>query len=134
MNCPHCQQGLPADFSLEICPHCGKDLPSEHLQGGTPPPAARARWPLFFGVLFAPAICCFIGFALNLGFLAVLSGLSGGLISGLVCTRIVIGRLAASGRRSALLTFGIGVLLCSLSYFLSGLGCSIGSSVTGHTL
>src|SRR5580692_3472523 len=133
MNCPHCQQCLPADFSLEVCPHCGKDLPGEHLQGVKPTPRARVRWPLFFVVLFAPAVCCFIAFALNLGWLAVLSGLAGSLISGLICTGIVIKRLAASGRRSPLLTFGIGVLLCSLSYFLSGVGCTVGVNVTGHT-
>jgi|ERR1700722_881686 len=131
MNCPHCQQGLPADFSLEMCPHCGKDLPGEHLRAETPAPLGRVRWPLFFAVLFAPAVCSFIAMALNAGFWAVLSGLSGSLISGLACTWMVKRSLAAAGRRSAALIFGIGVLLCGLSYFLSGLGCSGGASMSG---
>lgn len=95
---------------------------------------APVEWQKFFVVLFAPPVCCFIALALDIGFLAGVFGIVGSLISGVVCTGIVMKSLAASGVRRALLGMFIGVMLCSLSFFLSGLGCSIANRVTDHGL
>jgi hypothetical protein len=132
MNCPYCHQSLPTDQSVAYCPFCGKELPQDRAQSVVLSPLARTTWPTFFIVLFAAPICCFIALALNLGFLATLFGSLGSLITGLVCTRILMRTLRATGTRRALLCFAIGVLMCGLSYFLSALGCTAASSVTHH--
>jgi len=120
MNCIHCQTELSANYSGGNCPNCGNRLPQEQA-------SAQGRWSMFFAMLLTPAICCFLSYVLfDMPPLGGLFGVVGGLVSGLFCTRMVIRSLAASGRRSALLSFGIGVLLCGLSFFLCGLGCSAG--------
>ena len=127
MNCIHCQTDLPANYFGSHCPNCGKGLLREN-------PLPRRRWLLFFVVLLVPSVSSFGALALNLGFLAGLFGIFGSLISGLFCTFILIRILPVSGWRRALLAWVIGVLLCGLSFFLSGLGCSIASSMTSHRL
>ena len=122
MNCPHCQQVLPDEFSEMTCPLCGKDLPRENPK----------RMLFFFAVMLAPPVCCFIALALNLGFLATLFGTAGSMVSGLICSWMVMSTYKVSGLRRALLHVVIGVFACGLSFFLSFLGCGIASSVTGH--
>jgi hypothetical protein len=134
MNCPHCQQILTSDFSAANCPFCGKEMPQEPRQEALLSQATPVKWPKFFMVLFAPPVCCFIALALDLGILAGLFGIVGSLISGVVCTGLVMKSIAASGARRALLGIFIGVMLCGLSFFLSGLGCSAASSITDHGL
>jgi hypothetical protein len=132
MNCPHCQQTLPANQSAVNCPFCGKELPLDHQQDIIPSPRVRTKWLTFFIVLFASPICCFIALALDLGFLAVLFGSLGSLITGLVCTRIIMRIFSTSGARRVLLYFAVGILMCGLSYFLSAVGCTAASKVTHH--
>jgi hypothetical protein len=62
---------------------------------------------------------------LKLQFLAGVFGLGGSLISGLVCTRLVMSTLQVSGPWRALSCCGIGILLCGLSGFFSFYGCVV---------
>lgn len=134
MNCPHCQEVLPPNGSADYCPACGEKLTGEQSTLAIAEQRRPANWLLFFVVLFAPAICSFIFLTVNLGFLAALSAGLGSLISGLICTRMMMRRLAASGSRRLVLSFVIGILFCGLSYFLSFLGCTSATSVSHHGL
>lgn len=132
MNCPHCQQLVPMDHPAASCPFCGKELSLENPPMAPLAQPLRANWPLFFAVLFAPPVCCFIALSLDVGFLAVLFGALGSLISGVVCTRIVMRNFGSIRWRRALLQIIIGVLLCGISFSLSFLGCTTASSITHH--
>src|SRR5450755_523679 len=109
MNCPHCQKELPANSGAAWCPFCGRDLlPNE--AGSQPQPAFEqnhVRWPKFFIFLLAPAICCFLALAVDVGGLAVFSALLGSLISGLICTRIIMGAINSTGLKRSMVHFGL---------------------------
>lgn len=134
MNCLHCQKELPANYAGEWCPFCGRDLePSE----ANPPsqPAFESNyisWPKFFIVLLAPSAACFLALAVDWGGLAVLSGLFGALISGLVCARMIMEGVNLAGANKVLAHLGLAFLLCCLSFFLCFIGCIGASTVTKH--
>ena len=109
-------------------------MPQEHAPEALLSPPVGASWLIFFVVLFASPVCCFIASALNLGILATWFGCAGSLIAGLVCTAILMRNLEVSGAKAVLLCFVIGVLMCGLSYFLSGLGCTAAASITHHEI
>jgi len=54
MNCPHCQQTLPADHSAANCPSCGAALPSAQAAGGAPETSQPSKriWWLTFAIAF----------------------------------------------------------------------------------
>jgi hypothetical protein len=134
MNCPHCQKELPANSGAAWCPFCGRDLlPNE--AGSQPQPAFEqnhVRWPKFFIFLLAPAICCFLALAVDVGGLAVFSALLGSLISGLICTRIIMGAINSTGLKRAMVHFGLAIILCGLSFFLCFVGCISASTISRH--
>jgi hypothetical protein len=132
MNCNHCQTELPANYSGGNCPNCGKELSRENSPESKVAPPPRRRWFIFLWVLFAPSFCSFAFLALDLEVLAALAGVLGSLVSGVVCTRIVMSSLAEYGRGGVLLSFAIGLPLCCLCFFLSGVGCVAAVNITGH--
>jgi hypothetical protein len=92
----------------------------------------RVNWPLFFAILLAPAVCCFVA---GTSWLAPLFWFFGSLIAGMICTEMLmksveetgVGRVMSveeTGLGRALFRFMITVLLCGLSLFLSYLGCT----------
>jgi hypothetical protein len=135
MNCPHCQKALPENYGVAWCPHCGRELLPD--KADSPPQVFEPNqisWPKFFVVLLAPAVCCFLALAVDLGGLAILPGLFGGMISGLICTRMIMEGVNLTGIKKAITCFGLAVLLCCLSYFLCFVGCISASTVTRHEI
>jgi hypothetical protein len=134
MNCPHCQKELPANYEAGWCPFCGRDL----KPGQANPPSQRAfesnyvSWPKFFIVLLAPAVACFLALAVDVGGLAVILGLFGALISGLMCARMIMEGVNLAGSKKALAYLGLAFLLCCLSCFLCFIGCISASTVSKH--
>jgi hypothetical protein len=131
MNCPHCQEELPADYPAGWCPFCGKDL----FVAGTDLPAFESRWvswPKFFIILFAPAIGCFLALTIDIGGLAVLLGLFGSLVSGLICARMIMENVNLMGFKRGLAHFGLAMLLCATAWFLCFLGCTSGAAISNH--
>ena len=131
MNCPHCQKDLPENYGAAWCPFCGKDLsvPETNL------PAFESRWvswPKFFIILFAPAIGCFLALAIDIGGLAVLLGLFGSLVSGLICARMIMENVNLTGFKRGLAHFGLAILLCGTAWFLCFLGCTSSAAISNH--
>jgi hypothetical protein len=59
MNCPYCQKVLPEKYSATYCPYCGEAIAIEEKVPKINNPSVatiRIRWPIFFGVLLAPAL------------------------------------------------------------------------------
>ena len=134
MNCLHCQKELPANYEAGLCPFCGRDL----KPGQANLPAQPAfelnyiSWPKCFIVLLAPAATCFLALAVNWGGLAVVFGLFGALISGLMCARMIMAGVNLAGSKRALMYFAVAMLLCCLSGFLCFIGCISASAVSHH--
>ena len=134
MNCPHCQKELPANDAAAWCPFCGRDLEPDAANLASQPAFASSyvNWPKFFVVLFAPPVCCFLALAVGVGGLAVIFGLFGSLISGLVCARMIMEGINLAGFKKAATHFGLIILLCCLSCFLCFVGCMSASTVSKH--
>jgi hypothetical protein len=134
MNCPHCQKELPDNYGAVYCPFCGRDLiPDETSSLFQPTFEPKCiHWPKFFIVLLTPAICCFLALAVDIGGLAVLFGLIGGVVSGLVCARMIMAAFNPIGLKRSIVYFGLAMLLCGLSFFLCFVGCVSASTVSRH--
>jgi hypothetical protein len=58
MNCPHCQQILPDNYSAGYCPFCGDDFPKDfHIEQTAvrqpePKPIKKWKWWLAFWIVF----------------------------------------------------------------------------------
>jgi hypothetical protein len=58
MNCPHCQQILPDNYSAAYCPFCGDDFPGDFPIEQTPvraqesKPRKKWKWWLAFHLVF----------------------------------------------------------------------------------
>ena len=128
MNCPGCQKELPGYSVATLCPFCGEELSLPVFQ------PVWISWIKFFAVLFVPAIGCFLAGAINSIGLAVLFGLLGSLISGLVCARMLMRGVNLTGFKSFLVHFGSALVLCGLAWFLCFLGCTGAASVTNRSL
>ncbi len=136
MNCLHCQKELPANYAEAWCPFCGRDLEPDS-SGTAALPAFEANyinWPRFFIVLFVPPVCCFLALAVGIVDLAGIFGVFGSFISGLVCTRMIMGRTNLVGLKRAAAHFGLAMLLCCLSCFLCFVGCMSAATVSKHGL
>jgi hypothetical protein len=138
MICPHCQKKLPENYGAVYCLFCGKDLPPENSVQAMPSHtlfvAAKINWRIFFLVLFAPAILSFLSLAIGLGGLAVLPGLFGGLVSGLICARMVMETIAFTGFIKFAAHFALAVVFCFLCYSLCWVGCAAALSISGNRL
>jgi len=132
MHCPHCQQALPDEHSAANCPFCEQELARENRQEVGLAQTAHLNLPVFLAVLFAPAVCSFVALTMNMGGLASMSGVLGSLISGLICTGMIMKEFQSTGVRRALTSLAMGVLFCFLSFALSSLGCALGVNVSGH--
>jgi hypothetical protein len=132
VNCPHCQKGLPENYGALYCAFCGKDLPPREVESSPVNELRQVSWPKFFAILFAPAVGCFLSLSLDVGAFAVLLGLIGSLVSGLICTRWIMEIVKLFGYKRALAHFGLAICLCSLSWFLCFLGCTGAESISNH--
>jgi len=130
MDCPHCQKELPENHGTAWCPYCGKDLslgenlPKNKL-GIQPLPTG-----LFFIFLLAPAAVSFLALLLHVEFIAVVAGIFGSLISGIVCATLYMRSLNVTGFRQVVLYVVFIAAFCFLSFFISGLGCAAGGGLS----
>ncbi len=92
MNCPHCHQVLPENYSATYCLHCGAAVTVEESVPKVSKPSVvpvRIRWPIFFGVLLGPALVTlltsFLGSAHTNDTLSALIAFFGGIAGGIGC-------------------------------------------------
>src|SRR6185295_8606051 len=104
MNCPHCHRKLPGNYVATYCPHCGRDLAAEEVTPVFAP--AYLRWGRFLVVLVAPAVASFIFIAAGVGDMAVVSGLAGSFVAGLICAKMVMEHVSAEGFLRGVIHFG----------------------------
>jgi len=133
MNCPHCQQELPPDYSAPQCPFCEKNLlPGSELPKQSPP--VKFRWKLFLCALLTPALLTLLSAAAMRSLIlpqttnegvSPMIALYGGAIGGVICgvtlglnTRNLLARIAISVLMSAIM-----IIVCIMLCFF---GCGIG--------
>ena len=88
MNCPHCQQTLPENYTASFCVNCGSAFPeSVEVKQAVAP--VKTNWWLFFGALLGPPlltlICAFVSSQHAGSAAAIVVGLFGGMAGGIVC-------------------------------------------------
>ena len=131
--CPHCARPSPVGVPGGDCPFCQQALAAP----ASPPPvvlqAGKTNWPLFFVILFIPAIGNFISAASNSLIFPILFTLVGCLWSGIVCSRMIMARLTSVGPKRQLQSMLVTLGLFSLVFFLSFLGCATAVGIhNGH--
>jgi hypothetical protein len=135
MNCPHCNNPLPADNPASYCPSCGRGLPAANPETA---PGPKPSWLWFWAALLAPpvltALAAFLARqsmaqASNEG-MSVAVGLLGGGAGGLACGIILGLRLGkTSGAR-----VGLALLLAAIMVPVCIITCFFGCSLAGYQM
>jgi hypothetical protein len=60
MNCTHCQQELPPEYSAPLCPYCGKNLSGPVDDSSKKQASRKFRWFPFWLVLCIPAVTIWV--------------------------------------------------------------------------
>jgi hypothetical protein len=128
MNCPHCQNVLPENYSASYCPKCGNQItpvvvvPDPAGSGPAPLTPFKVNWLLFWIVFLSPAIltCLTVFFGARTGETAPGVAMAGSVISAAICGALLgcyFGR-TSEGR------FGLGVMFTAvLGVAILGLSC-----------
>lgn len=129
MNCPHCHQVLPEKYSATYCPHCGEGIAveeeSEAKVSTTPVAPIKLRWPIFFGVLLAPALLTLLASFLGRShanepvsaFIAFVGGIAAGIACGIMLA-LRVGKTVSSRVGFGLLFSCVFVVICvTLDFF-----------------
>ncbi len=125
MTCPHCQKEQPENYSADCCRFCGRDFSGESTPSVD---LAKISWPLFFAVLFAPAVISFVSLAGNLGSLMVVATFGGSLLAGKICAAMLDQQRGYSTLAQLLITMA----LAALSFTLCFGGCMAGAMLPKH--
>lgn len=134
MNCPHCLENLPPDYSSPWCPYCGKNLGAPiPLKQELPP--VKFRWRLFLCALLLPVFLTLIS-AATMRFLilsrpanegvspmiALIAGAIGGVICGVMMGFQTGGNLLLRVVLSILMSAIMIAVCITLCFF----GCNFG--------
>ena len=125
MTCPHCQKEQPEDYAADCCRYCGQDFSEVQTASDN---LAKISWPLFFVVLFAPAVISFVSLACNLGGLMVAATFGGSLLAGKICATM----LDQQRGYSTLVQLLVTLMLAALSFILCFGGCMAGTMIPKH--
>ena len=135
MNCPHCQQEIPANYSVEWCPWCGKDLVVQESESSKPPVwPVRTNWFVFFAVFLAPPVLTMIAVTVGNGELILVTALYGSPMAGLVCGLLVARRLFPTTGLRVLFTLAFTAAFGFVIFWLSFAGCVLVSDLQNKNL
>ncbi len=123
MNCPHCQQEIPASHKSNWCPSCGRDF-RETSRRQSRLAGLAGNYLRVIGLLSAPAVVTVTAAKLE-SLLLAMFGVGGSIAAGIYCARLVIWEYEVTGVKSVLLQFGVAFALCLVSLTISYLGCSL---------
>jgi hypothetical protein len=83
------------------------------------------NWPIFFGVLLAPAVAVMLGMMTNSGGVIVFATFIGSGWAGITCGTMLARRVARGGTLKALLVVVFSAVFAVLSFILCFVGCAI---------
>ena len=122
MNCPHCQKETPAKYSSAWCPFCGRDFSPDRAPS---PDTSRINWPVFFAILFAPAIITLLGVLVNAFAIVPPATFGGSFLAGIACGGMVANQLARGMEPNRFLVIVLSTIFIAVSFILCFAGCMI---------
>ena len=133
MNCPHCHKVLPEKYPATYCPHCGAAIVVEESvpKAGYPSVApVRIRWPIFFGVLLAPALvtllASFLGRAHTNDSPSAFIAFFGGIAAGIACGIMLAFRVTKTVPNRIGFGFLFSCVFVVICVTLNFFGCMVG--------
>ncbi len=122
-NCPKCQADISAALAANQsnCPACGTPL----TIGNAPPTPPKTNWPLFFGLLLAPAVLNLIAASVDSLAGTIFFTLLGSGLAGVKCADIMARHLGGSRAVQFFLNLVFLPLFAAVSFGLCYAGCAL---------